>query len=253
VGELVAFIDSDNILPHEFLLKKLVRPFLDHPDTNGVETIWYGYSRALPALTRYFALVGAIDPVVIGLGKADRLPFGETKWSTGNLIEVNADYYRVRFTPHNLPTVGANGYVANRDLLLKLGSSKAGFFHIDINLDMVKAGHNTFAFVKDSIIHDTGRSLRQFLRRRVVYSSQFLFRQYGRRRYKIYDSQVDRAKLLKHVLLSFTIIQPTSRAIRGYKSTPDRAWFFHPVISLLLTTAYCVCFSSWLISGRRDD
>ncbi len=253
VGELVAFIDSDNILPHEMLLRKLVRPFLDSRDTHATETIWYGYLRTLPALTRYFALVGAIDPVVISLGKADRLPFGETRWSTGSLIETNSDYYRVRFRPNNLPTVGANGYIAKRNILLQLVSSEVGFFHIDVNLDMVRAGYDTFAFVKDSIIHNTGQSLRHFLRRRVVYASQFLFRQYDRRRYKIYDPQFDRAKLLKHVLLSFTVIQPSIRAIKGYKTLPDKAWFFHPVVSLLLTATYCVCSSSWVLGGRSVD
>lgn len=253
IGDLVAFIDSDNVLPHELWLRKMVRPFLEDRGIFAAETLWYGYSRKFSALTRYFALVGAVDPVAIGLGKADRLPFAQTHWKSGSSIKIFPGYYRVEFHPRNLPTVGANGYIARRHVLLQSVSSHTEFFHIDINLDLVRAGYTTFAFVTDSIFHDTGNSLKHFLRRRVTYAFQLLFRQYSRRRYRIYDPRFDRGKLLKHMVLAFTLIHPTREAIKGYKFLPDPAWFLHPIVSISLTAIYCVCFATWLIeTGGRD-
>ena len=79
-GELVALIDSDNILPSKNLFKLMVEPFEDK-EILASEPIEYTYRKKDPYLTRYFALLGMNDPLCLFLGNYDRMSVLTGKWT----------------------------------------------------------------------------------------------------------------------------------------------------------------------------
>ena len=73
-GDLIALIDSDNILPNKHWLSDMVEPFTDKEIILS-EPIRYTYRKSDPALTRYFALLGMNDPLCLFIGNYDRYSY----------------------------------------------------------------------------------------------------------------------------------------------------------------------------------
>src|SRR3989344_677676 len=237
--ELLLMIDHDNVLPHKMWLAKMVYPLLKEKDIVGVETLRYRYDPKASLLDRYFGLFGGGDPLSFYLGKSDRLAFLYKKYNLFGKAKDEGDYYKVSFAPDKIPTLGANGFLIRRNILINNAQvDKNHFFHIDVNVDLIKKGFNTYAFIKDDIMHLTGyKSISSFLYRRKLFMEQYHIKNNQNRRYSVYMPS-DRLKLLIFVIYSTTFVKPTIDAIRGYRNIHDNAWFVHPVLCFTLFCIY---------------
>lgn len=240
-GDFLLLLDHDNVLPHPLWLQRMLQPLLDHPEVVGTETLRYRYDPSLSLLDRYCALFGANDPVVYALGKCDRLP-----WFGGDVISFGAvtdagPYYLVKIHPDRIPTLGANGFLVRRDLLMREAQIDADhFFHIDVNADLIRRGYDMYAFTKDDILHLTAyKSLGSYLYRRWLFLTQYaLGTRKTHRRYEIYRGRRDFLALVLFVIATLTLVKPTWDALRGYARIPDAAWFLHPVLGFALLWVY---------------
>lgn len=246
-NELVAFIDHDNVLPHSLWMKKMVLPLSIDPDIVGVETLRYHYDPTTSLLDRYFALFGAGDPLVWYLGRADRLSYVyDTYRLSGKAVDAG-DYYKAQFTIENMPTIGANGFMVRREVLIRNAQTSPGkYFDMDVNIDLILKGFNTYAFTKDSILHLTGYgNVWAFLKRRMLFIGQYNRGKDSKgkrvRRYGIL-SKKGVLRLGLSILICATFVIPTIDAIRGYRKIPDVAWFLHPFLCFAIVSIY-----SWVI------
>ena len=238
-GELLLLIDHDNVLPHREWISKMAKPLLDDQQIVGVETLRYHYDPKASLLDRYFALFGAGDPLAFYLGKADRLSFMYDAYNLIGSARDVGDYYIVTFDPKHIPTLGANGFLIRRSILVQNAQvDEDHFFHIDVNVDLIKKGYNMYAFIKDDIIHLTGyKNIASFLYRRKLFMEQFYYQTKTKRRYSVYMSD-DMKNLIKFILFAATFIKPTFDAVRGYVKIHDIAWFLHPFLCFTLLLIY---------------
>lgn len=238
-GELVAYIDSDNILPNKKWFQQMVQPFLDDDAIVCSQTIRYGLKEDFPLFSRYCALLGANDPVAYFLGKSEKISWLEEKWTQTPILDETKDYYVVDFDEFTLPTVGGNGFFAKRDVLLKSRCQPDEFFHVDVVLDIVRKGYTRFALVKNEILHDTAASLWKLIARRRVY---FMTHNpaHSDRRYLVFDPRrtKDVLRLALYILYTLTLVGPIIFSVRGYLKKPDIAWLFHPIVCLGFLWAY---------------
>lgn len=243
-GELLLMLDHDNILPHKNLLKKMVQPFLDNPEMVGVETMRYHYDKKMTILDRYFALFGVTDPLAWYIGKADRMSYIYDEYYKKYNPKKFKNYYVIHFTPGNIPTIGANGFMIRRKILLIHANAKPGkFFPIDVNVDLIRKGFNTYAFVKDSITHIAGHgSVMYYLKRRMLFMKQYYLNEHNSslqnvRRYSVYEKK-DFWKLIYFIIISTTFIIPIIDSLRGYRKIHDVAWFIHPILCFGFVAMY---------------
>ena len=246
-NEIVGYIDSDNVLPNKNYLKEMIAPFNDIPDLVGTETWRYGIDNNFNIYNRYFALMGVNDVVAYYLGKADKIPWSENTWKKGRVLSDNEKYVVVEFNEKNLPTVGANGFFAKREVLLKSKCKPNEFFHIDVVYDLLGQGFTKFAMVKNEINHDTASTIFKLAARRKKY-----FANYGTistRRYILFDikSKSDVFLLLRFVFYTVTFVQPLFLSIRGFIKRRDIAWFLHVVVCWVFLWAYFSAVCSWLM------
>lgn len=114
-NEIVAFIDSDNILPSLNWLGAMVEPFNDQVIA-GAEPLYYTYRRGDALITRYCALMGMNDVLCFFLENYDRYNFVTERWTK---LKVNAvdrgDYLVVDLDEGNIPTMGANGFLVRAE------------------------------------------------------------------------------------------------------------------------------------------
>ena len=255
-NELIALIDSDNVLPHNQWLKRIVKPFVN-PDIFGSEPIEYTYRKEDNYITRYCALMGMNDPLCYFLGNYDRknhisscwteLPMNGVKITGMNkdtkVGPVNRldrldvfEYIKVELSPGIIPTIGANGTVL-RSNLLKEHLKSNYLFDIDIIYELVLQKHLFFAKVDIGIIHLFGSDLKVFYRKQKRRIRDFLFfrkstdRSYPWKQNKWYNVLI----FAVCCLLFFPLI---FQSIRGFMNKPDRAWFLHPIFCWLTLWAY---------------
>ena len=155
-GELIALVDSDNILPGPGWLRAMLAPF-DDPGIFASEPIEYSARETDPALTRYFAALGMNDPICLFVGNYDRVSAVTGKWTGLDVPHERVEtpygaYRKLDLAGRAMPTIGANGFVFRRRILDSV-SWRPYFFDIDVAAEAVSRGAGAIAKVETGIIH----------------------------------------------------------------------------------------------------
>lgn len=236
-GDLIASIDSDNILPNKNWLKQMVLPFKDR-SIIGSEPILYTYRKKDPILTRYFALLGMNDPICLFIGNYDRMSVLTGKWTNLKFETIDkGSYLKVKLDHEPIPTIGANGTFLRRNILKKQIKGNR-LFDIDTLVEIIRQkGSFNFAKVKNGIVHTfVEDDIKKFFRKQLRRINDMSY-------YKsINDRSVDWEgtflwKILYFQLQCLVIFPIIFQTIKGYLRKPDKAWLFHPV----------ACYSTWAI------
>lgn len=236
-GELVALVDSDNIIPSQDWLKEMVAPFADE-EVVGSEPWEYTYRLTDGFIDRYCALFGMNDPLCYFLGNYDRLNSIDNQWTRIKLKqEDKGSWLKVELKLPNFPTVGANGTIFRRRVLTE-NLNTDYLFDIDILASLACRKPVLFAKVKNGIIHlYCGSNLNRFCRkqkRRV--NDYFYYQQLGIRKYPWkQQSLVGQVKFIFYCLLIFPLF---FQALKGYIQVKDRCWLFHPVACWITLLVY---------------
>jgi len=185
-GELLALIDSDNIMPDPGWLAQMTAPFAD-PCILASEPLEYTCRPADPEPTRYFALLGMNDPLCLFIGNYDRQCAITGCW-TGLPVssEDKGGYLKICLDPSRpLPTIGANGFIIRRSAIEGVNWSPY-WFDVDVVRDLCvaadvsSAGRTTrpplhIAKVKCGIVHLYCATMSDFARKQQRRVRDFLY------------------------------------------------------------------------------
>ncbi len=234
-GELIALVDSDNILPDAGWLAQMIAPF-DDPDVVASEPLEYTLRKHDPALTRYFALLGMNDPLCLFTGNYDRFCAVTGKWSGLDVPQADqGGWLKLTLSETALPTIGANGFVFRRSLLQHV-SWDPYFFDIDVMHQAVAAGYPYVAKVKCGIVHLYCSRLQDFSRKQQRRIRDFLFFAQAKQRTYPWHKQ-RKAGILIFALSTVTVLPLVLQSIAGFCRKPDSAWRYHlPVCWITLWT-----------------
>lgn len=224
-GEIIALIDSDNILPDTDWLSRMVVPFAD-ADIIASEPWEFTVRPQDAVLTRYFALLGMNDPVCLFTGNYDRRCGITGRWTGLNpRSEDCGDYLKIYLTEDALPTIGANGFVFRRTLLD--GTNwKPYLFDIDVVHQATVAGRGVVAKVKTGIVHLYCARFGDFVRKQRRRIRDFLFFSQEKQRTYPWNRQ-RKAGIVLFCLASATVLPLAVQMLIGILRRPDRAWLYH--------------------------
>lgn len=238
-NELIASIDSDNVLPEENWLRRMVEPFVQK-NIEGSEPWEYTYRENDGIIDRYCALMGLNDPFCYFVGNYDRLNTLSGKWTGLKMKEKDkGSWIEVCFDPSDfLPTIGANGIILRRSTIEKITKDENYFFDIDILTELIKQKPIFFAKVKVGIVHlYCGSDIGKFMRKQRRRVRDFLFfEKKGARHYPWFKKS--KLGVFKFVFSSITIFPLLTQSLFGYLIKKDRAWFFHPIACWLTLYIY---------------
>ena len=249
-GDLIALVDSDNILPDTDWLQRMTAPFAD-PEIMGTEPLEYTCRAEDSALTRYFALLGMNDPICLFLGNYDRTCGITGKWTGLPVQQVDAgDYLKLTLEEAALPTIGANGFVFRRALLEGV-SWTPYFFDIDVVHQAVAAGRPHFAKVKTGIVHlfcDHLSLFRQKQQRRI---RDFLYFAATRQRTYPWRRQ-NKLAIVRFALYTVLVLPLLIQMVRGMRRRPDHAWWYHVPVCWVTLWVYGIGALGRLL-GRKPE
>ncbi len=250
-GEIVAFIDSDNILPQSDWLAKMTQPFED-PEIVGAEPLHYVRRAEDGYTTRYCALMGMNDPLCLFLGNYDRENAITGKWTEMPVAVREQDtYLKIELDERRLPTIGANGFLARRRALEDC-TIRDYLFDIDVVYELLKKGKPKFAKVKIGIIHVFSGDVRTFARKQLRRVRDYMY--YSRSGLRTYPwKTVSGWRLAKFIVYCFLILPVLIQAAVGYWRKPDRAWLFHPVACWITLLVYAYGTVRGLILPQAQD
>lgn len=221
-GELIALVDSDNILPNSGWLKAMTAPFAD-AEIFATEPIRYSARPGDASLTRYFAELGMNDPVCLFVGNYDRYCAVTGRWTGLDVPCEKRDGYMKLGIRGGMPTIGANGFIFRRAILDKVSWSPY-FFDIDVAASAVAAGCGAVAKVDMSIVHLYCAKFGDFTRKQRRRIRDFLF--FAKTKERTYPWKEQRKGGVLLFVLSAALVLPlvvqsvlfAARAPRGSKS-----------------------------------
>jgi glycosyltransferase involved in cell wall biosynthesis len=235
--EILAFIDSDNVLVSRNWLTKMVEPFINDEKIVASEPIYYGYSKSEGNIIRYCSLIGADDPLSVYLGFYGRYSYLTDRWTDISLNTYDrGSYCELILNPGLIPTMGANGFLIRANALKKTNYYPY-LFDIDIIYELIDLGYTKFARVETSIFHLYASTFSQYMRkthRRI--RDYYKYHGTGARRYPW--TRFDKRKLVRFISGIIFVFPLVKDSIQGYKRKPDRAWFLHWFICALTAGIY---------------
>ncbi len=239
LGEIIALIDHDNILPDKKWLSKMLKPLNKDKKIFGSGVLRFKYDKSLSLLDRYFSLFGVNDPSVFYFNKSAHQSYIYDSFHLrAKMVDNFTDYFKVKLDPNSFPALGGNGALVRRNMLRKANVDPKYFFHIDVHLDLAKKGFRDYAFVKESVLHLSDNKVIPFLKRRMYFMEKYYLLENKKRRYLLFNPKTDKIKLLYFVIISITIVIPLIDSFRGYRKIRDVAWFLHPIMCLAILFVY---------------
>jgi glycosyltransferase involved in cell wall biosynthesis len=225
-GEILAFVDSDNVLVGRDWLRRMTAPFSD-PAIVSTEALRWDYAPSYSYVDRYCALTGVNDPASLFIGNYGRYSFLTGRWTGFPVKSEQRDgYIRVRVDPELLPTMGANGYLVRAEPFRKVVTGDY-VFDIDSVGTLAREGFDLVARVDVPIGHLFAPSYRVFARKTRRRARDYLY--YSGRGERTYPWARYRRGLGLFAAATVTILPLLVQSLIGYSRKRDRAWWFHPV------------------------
>ena len=249
-GNVIALVDSDNILPDATWIKRLLAPFAD-PEVIASEPIEYTARPSDPALTRYFAHLGMNDPICLFTGNYDRISAVTGRW-TGLALDTEdrGDWLKLRLSGTALPTIGANGFVFRR-ALLEGANWDPYLFDIDILYDRIRRdGTVCVAKVKTGIVHLYCARLGDFARKQRRRIRDFLFFAQEKQRSYPWDRQ-RRTGIVLFCLATATVLPLLVQAACGFCRKRDAAWLYHLPVCWITAIVYGLGVCAKLLGKKQ--
>ncbi len=238
LGDLILLLDSDNVLPSKWWLKKMIEPFAD-PEIIGSEPWKFVWRKSDTYINRYCALIGANDPYCYFVGNYDKYSQLSGRWTGLKMEEKDlGNYLKVKIGGGILPTIGANGTLWRRGHLTKAVGKSQYLFDTDIPYILSEEKSFYFAKVKVGIIHLYCQKLSDFIRKQKRRVGDFLYLEKFSQRSQTYQRQ--RSKQLYFICSVVLVLPLLFQAIKGYIKKPDSAWLFHPIACLATLWIYSI-------------
>jgi glycosyltransferase involved in cell wall biosynthesis len=241
-GAVIAFVDSDNVLPNPSWLRTMTVPFCDRAIISSEAIYWDSDYPGLSVIDRYCALTGVNDPLCLYLGNYGRYSYLTDRWTDLTLeVHEREGYSEVVLKPGAvLPTMGANGFLIRREVLTS--ALKGDFlFDIDLVYEIAKSGPVTLARVPVTIAHFYAATVSDYSRKARRRAKDYFYHQEaGDRSYPW--TRFDRKDLARFCVSSALVLPTVLTAFKGYRRRRDVAWFFHPIACLVTLAVYAVEF-----------
>ena len=225
-GNILAFIDSDNILVSSGWFTKMVQPFKDDNRVVASEPVFFDYHKNDHWLTRYFALLGMGDPLSLFLGNYDKYSYITKRWTSLNIDVNKCRGYFTFLLNGKIPTIGANGFLIKKEEILKY-PFKDYLFDIDVLRYLADKSPIIAAKVDVGIKHIFAGDIFTFIRKQRRRARDYFYFLNSGFRVKNQNLNIIVWGVLKFLFSTVFILPVMIQAVVGYIRKPDPAWLFH--------------------------
>jgi glycosyltransferase involved in cell wall biosynthesis len=240
-GEILCFVDADNVLVGEDWIRRMLEPFGDG-EIAFADTLYFTYRPHDAIGVKYQAMIGGDDPIVMYLGAYSRWCHLTDDWTGFPHEDVDhGAYLKCRMLDGNrVPPMGSNGFLVREKVIREFVHDT--FVHSDVVHQIVNGGHQHFAKVKVGIVHNQPVFFPNKIRRmkRRLNGEVRIHYNYG----------VTTAMLIGAAFYIAAVLPVAVDSVRGFLKKPCAAWLFHPVACIGELTIYSYYTVKKAVWGR---
>jgi len=233
-GEVLCFLDSDNVIQPSTWLRNMIRPLSEDPNVVVSSRL---LRREDPAINRFCSFYAAMTPSGDLFIPFDR-PFNR------RIGKVHECYYT--YVTASSPPCLANGSVIRKTVLEEVG----GFdYDTEVMSRLTRKGLTLFAqSTSGGILHLYVPSLRAFLSKAIRRSKRFITTTDRSPVSSLFFEHGGIGHMFFVVLSALLPLKRVPVAISKVRETHDAAWLYYPITGFLATLVYLIVL---LTSGRK--
>lgn len=227
-GEIIIFLDHDNILIDKDWLKNILEPFKD-------KEIWASQSmlksvKGNSLFLRYINEIGVEDPFAVPYSLLAQIALHPKKFS------LKENYYVHELSSKHVLFIGANGCAFRKKVFDIIGGYTRD---VDVSASMAKRKMKVAVPQKAKLYHDTSSNLGSFLLKKGKYYYRFINREYKTKEYEWAGSGLSgKLRFFIMVLTNLSLLGPLLTVAPRIFRTGELLWLMHPFYVFYLTLEY---------------
>lgn len=230
-GEVVVFLDHDNIILEKTWLKWILEPFEDKK-IMASQSLLQPRSGD-PAFLQYINAVGVEDPFAIPYSLLAQVMLHPEKFPV-----ENGKYYTYMVKGEAPLFGGANGCAFRKEVFRKIGGYTRD---VDVFAAMGSLGMKVAVPLRGRIYHKTSSDLLSFIKKKAVYYRRFITNDYGWKKYRWIGSGVKgKANFALMIVYNLSILEPLAVSIREAVKRREIYWLIHAPFLFCMTIVYGV-------------
>lgn len=229
-GNIVIFIDHDNILLGKNWIKEIIKPF-DKKEVMISQSM-LSYVKGDNFFLRYINTIGVEDPFAVPYSLVSQIEINPDKFQLDN------DCYYVTLDKNNVLFGGANGCAFKKSVFSK---TKGYTRDVDIFASLAESGVKVAVPTKARIYHKTSSDMLNHLRKKGLYFYRFIKNEYKVRQYswaKRGNGNSGKLRFFLMVLYNLSIIGPLFLSLKMIARTKELSWILHPFYLFFITLEY---------------
>ena len=231
-GDLLIFLDHDNIVLGKNWLKKMIFPFEDDQEIMATQS-FLQFKENNSNFLKYVNALGVEDAFAVPYSLVAQVTLHPKKF---NLIKNN--YYSYVLNKNPVLFGGANGCIFKKEVFKRIG----GYTRDVNNFESMADQAMKVAVVKNAkVYHNTGSNFLIFLKKKALYFYRFIDYGYKEENYKWVGPKFrDKIEFYLRVMLNLTVLVPFVIGLKQFIKTKRFFWLLHPFYVFTMTALYSV-------------
>ena len=228
-GEIVIFLDHDNIILHKDWLKNILYPFNDSEIMVSQSQLEFKDTDS--NFIKYINALGVEDPFAAPVSLLSQIIFHPERFKI-----IDGKYYLYKVNEKNLLFGGANGCAFRKKVFSKINGYTRG---VDVFASMAEYEMLVAVPIYSRIHHETSNDMLTFLKKKGVYFFRFINAEYKEKKFRWIPKDFrGKIKFALAIFYNLTLLGPSILALRQIIKTKRFFWIIHPFFLFFITLEY---------------
>ena len=232
-GDLICFIDQDNILVQKDWIKRMLKPF-ENPEIVAVQSRM-AIMKKDSLINKYLSAIGIEDPFAISYSLNAQITLNPKKFQ----YNKEGDYFICKLNKSDFLYCGNNGF-----MIRKKEFFDAGGYNQDVdNFYRMTLKRYKIAVPKEAkLYHSATTDFKHMVEKRTKYVVRYIEENYEDRDFYWFDLKRNNFsqnfKFIRSVLFNIFFIPGMIQSLYMWKKTKGSYWLLHPFMLFSITWSY---------------
>ncbi len=246
-GEIIVFLDHDNILLHPAWLKEMLFPFEEDKEVMATQSLLQ-FKKSDTQFLKYVNAMGVEDPFAVPYSLVSQVVLYPQHFPL-----IKDCYYLHTLNEKHVLFAGANGAAFRKTVFKKIGGYTRD---VDVYASMATLKMKVAVLKRATLYHVTSNNLGDYLKKKGLYFYRFIDREYAIKKFHWIPTDFS-GKLRFYLMVAgnLSLLLPLCIAIKQFLKTRRLFWFLHPGALFFVTLEYGVItllkFGNFLEYGKK--
>lgn len=231
-GEIVIFLDHDNILIGKGWLKEIIAPLKKDNEIMASQSLLQ-FKENDTNFLKYVNAVGVEDPFAIPYSLPAQVVLHPEMFNT-----IDKRYYLYKLEKDNILYGGANGCTFRKSVFDVIGGYTRD---VDVFASMSEFRMKVAVPLKPRVYHKTSSNLLNYMIKKGIYFYRFIDNEYAKKSFKWTQrgsGTIGKIRFFLMIAYNLSFFGPLVNGLRQVKRTGRLFWLLHPFYVFFITFEY---------------